>query len=730
MNKWTRRTFIGAGAVVGGGLAIGVGEFMFAPNRLGIAPDAEADGVRLTTWIRLAADNTLTVVTPHCEMGQGSQTGLAMMLAEEIEADWNLVRVEEAPALDEFAGGYLVRGFGMGPGAPPSVLLRGLDHLTYKVADWMGLQVTGGSSSIRFTGEFGMRVAGAAAKEMLRKAAAQQWKVPVNECVAKLSYVEHSASGKRTSFGELAATAAQLDIPAHPELKNREAFTIIGTPRQRFDIPGKVTGGTTYGMDVQLPDMVYAAIKAAPVFGGKLTSVDDGPALSMPGVIKVVRLENAVAVVADGYWRAQQALNKLEPVFEATDHDAVDSGAIFERFASALDGKSGKTVVSEGAAESALATAEKKISAEYRVPFLAHATMEPMNATARVKDEACEVWAGTQDPLNARSTAAKALEFEADRVTIHNLHLGGGFGRRLPGNLDYVDQAARIAKELSPRPVKLIWSREEDTRHDFYRSAILGRFDGGLDADAKPVAWLARFNGDAGEGAATLPYAIANQEIARHKVDMHVRLGAWRSVDHTQHGFFKESFVDELAHLAEQDPFEFRRALLADMPRHKAVLELAAEKSGWGTELPANRARGIALVESFGTIVCEVAEVEAVSDGAYKVHRVTAVVDCGDVVNPDAGAAQIEGGIVFGLSAALYSEITIDKGAVVQGNFGDHRVARMADTPLIDVYFIASDAPRGGLGEPGVPPIAPAVANAIFAATGKRIRTLPIMGTT
>jgi isoquinoline 1-oxidoreductase beta subunit len=347
-----------------------------------------------------------------------------------------------------------------------------------------------------------------------------------------------------------------------------------------------------------------------------------------------------------------------------------------------------------------------------------------------VTDNACEVWAGTQDPLNARNTAAQAAGLKGAQVTIHNLPLGGGFGRRLPGNLDYVAQAVQVAKEMSPKPVKLIWSREEDIRHDFYRSAVLGRFKGGIDDTGNVQVWVSRFNGDAGDGAAELPYAIPNQAIARSDVKTHVRLGAWRSVDHTQHGFFTESFIDELAHAAGKDPFEYRRALLNSKPRHKAALELAAEKAGWGTPLPTGRARGIALVESFGSIVCEVAEVEALANSKFRVHRVVAAVDCGDVVNPDSGAAQIEGGIMFGLSAALYGEITIDKGAVVQTNFGDHPIARMSDAPQTEVYFIASHAQRGGLGEPGVPPIAPAIANAIFAATGKRLRTLPLISTT
>jgi isoquinoline 1-oxidoreductase subunit beta len=726
MNKWTRRAVIGAGGLVGGGLAIGIGEFLFAPNRLTISASDGSQSPRLTTWIKIAPDNFITVVVPHCEMGQGSQTGLAMMAAEEIDADWSLVQVEEAPALDEYAAGYMVRGFGFGGMNTPQSFERGINHLTYKIADWMHLQVTGGSASIRFTGEYGMRIAGASAKQMLLQAAAARWNVPVAECTAKASRVTHS-SGKSATFGELASDAAKIDPPAHPELKSRESFSIIGTSRPRFDIPTKVNGAATYGIDIKLPDMLYAAIKAAPIFGGKLTSVDASAAKKMPGVVQVIELDNAIAVVADGYWRAEQALRQLEPAFSDAGHGSVSSDTIFDEFTRAIGGSGGDKIANVGDADGTLGKANKKIDVEYRVPYLAHITMEPMNATAQIVDGKCIVWAGVQDPLSARAVAAEASKLKSNLVTIHNQQLGGGFGRRLPGNFDYIDQAVRIAQQLSPRPVKLIWSREEDFRHDFYRQAALGRYEGALDAAGKTEAWRANFTGSAGESAADVPYAIPNVRVVSHESSNHIRLGAWRSVDHTQHGFFTESFIDELAHAAGKDPFEYRRDLLSNKPRHKAVLELAAEKSGWGSPLPPGSARGIAVVESFGSIVAEVAEVAVDSKGKPQVRRVVAVVDCGDVVNPDAGAAQIEGGIVFGLSAALYGEINIAKGAVAQSNFSDHPMARMADTPTIEVHFLASHAKRGGLGEPGVPPIAPAIANAIFAATGKRIRTLPLV---
>jgi isoquinoline 1-oxidoreductase subunit beta len=611
----------------------------------------------------------------------------------------------------------------------PQVMRRGLDHFTYKIADWMHLQVTGGSGSIRFTGEYGMRAAGAGAKHMLLEAAAAKWQVPVSECRALASKIVHATSGKSATFGELANDAAQLDPPARPQLKERTAFTIVGTSRPRFDIPSKVNGTATFGIDVVIPDMLYAAIEAAPTLDGKLRSFERSIVEKMPGVIRVVELNNAVAVVADGYWRAGQALKQLRPTFDVGTNADASTATTFQRFADILNGDRGNQIVDRGNVDDHEKKAAKVVDAEYRVPYLAHITMEPMNATARVADGRCEVWTGTQDPLSARDVAAKAAELDADMTTIHNQQLGGGFGRRLPGTLDYVEQAVRVAKAMSPRPVKLIWSREEDFRHDFYRQASVGRYRAALDSKGRPLTWRAHFIGSAGEHSAEVAYAIPNVSARSYDGEHAVRLGAWRSVDHTQHGFYTESFIDELAHAAGRDPFEYRRELLADKPRHLAVLESAAANANWGSSLPAGKGRGIALVESFGSVVCEVAEVEVdPRSGTKRVTRVVAVVDCGEVVNPDSGAAQIEGGIVFGLAAALYGAIDIEKGAVVQSNFDNHPVARMADAPKIEVHFVASQARRGGLGEPGVPPIAPAVANAIFAATGERVRSLPIAG--
>ncbi|MEX1258886.1 MAG: molybdopterin cofactor-binding domain-containing protein [Gemmatimonadota bacterium] len=722
MGKWTRRAFIGAGTVVGGGLVLGVGGIVFAPNRLRSLPDRTGggEGERLTTWIKITPDNDVVVVIPHCEMGQGAVTGLAMMLAEELEADWSRVRIEEAPADDVFANGYLFRAFAEEFGLEvPRWLERALDFGAYKVAGIADLQMTGGSTSTRATGQFGMRVAGATAKVMLLEAAARRFDVTTEELTARDSRITHGPSGRSATYGELATEAAALDVPRHPPLKSRAEYRLVGTPTQRRDIPDKVTGNAQFGIDVALPDMWYAAIVAAPIPGGVLRGVDPAPAMAVAGVREVVQLENAVAVVADGYWQATQGLRALTPDFSDGGVGAVDSERIYANHAAALD--------AEGTDET-VPGATRTVSAEYRVPYLAHATMEPMCATARFEEGRLEVWAGTQDPLNARRAAAAAAGIDADDVLMHNLHLGGGFGRRLPGTFDYVEQAVKIAQAVSPRAVKLIWSREEDMQHGYYRPTVLSRMRGELDANGRPLRWSHLFTGSRlmDSSAATPAYAIENLDIRAVDPPRHLRTGSWRSVASSQHGFFMESFVDELASAAGEDPFEYRRSLLNDEPRHRAVLERAAEMAGWGSAPPEGRARGIAIVQSFGTVVAEVGEVGLDANGAIRVYRVDAAVDCGLVVNPDQAVAQIEGGIIFGLSAALFHEITVRGGAVEQRSFPDYEMIRLANAPQVNVAFLDSDAPMGGLGEPGVPPIAPAVANAVFALTGQRLRTLPL----
>jgi isoquinoline 1-oxidoreductase subunit beta len=713
VGKWTRRAFIGAGTLAGGGFVLGVAGLALAPGRHSVVSDDAADKGELTTWITVTPDNLVTVLVPHCEMGQGSQTALAMMAAEEMDADWNVVRVKEAPALDAYANAYMMRP--MIGAEIPGPFVRGVDYGSYRLARWFGFQATGGSTAVRGTGVYGMCVAGAAARDMLIAAAAQRFGVSSSDCKASNSRIVHQASGRSATFGELAMAAARHRVPTSPIVKRPESYTIRRTARPRFDIPSKVDGSAIYGIDFIVPGMLCAAVDIAPVFGGRLLSVDSGAAEAMPGVKRVVRLDEAVAVVADSYWRARRALGALTPAFDDAGHGTVSSASIFAAFDKAL-----------GPAPNMPSRAAHVVNADYRVPFLAHATMEPMACTARVDGNRAEVWAGVQDPLNARATAAKALQLDVEQVHFTNLLLGGGFGRRLPFTFDYVDMTARIAKVMSPTPVKLVWSRENDIQHDYYRPAAMARFAGALDGSGTPIAVRFHYAGGGDRESVHMPYAIAEKSAEGRDAPHPIRLGQWRSVLNSQHGFFKESFVDEMAHAAGKDPYLFRRDLLKDQPRVRAVLERVAAMADWGSPLPEGEGRGIALTESFGSIVAEVAHVAVSPSGTLRVRHVFAVVDCGDVVNTDSATAQVEGGIIFGLSAAMVGEITIAEGRVVQRNFRDHQMIHLSDAPRISAEFIRTDARPGGLGEPCVPPIAPAVTNAIFAATGIRVRDLPI----
>jgi isoquinoline 1-oxidoreductase beta subunit len=710
LKKWTRRAFIGAGALTGGGLILGVTGAIFSPSRHSVRGSNAAGTGELYTWITVTPDNVVTVIVPHCEMGQGAQTALAMMAAEEMDADWNHVTVKEAPALDQYANAYIGRAFI----AVPGPLQRSFDYGTYRIARIAGLQITGGSLSVRSTGHYGMRVAGAAAREMLVAAAAQQFGVAAAECTVASSRVSHAASGRSATFGELAKIAAGQSVPSRPALKDPASYTLRRTPRQRLDLRSKVNGSAIYGIDFRMPGMLYAAVDIAPVFGGKLVAVDTTPAEQMAGVKRVVKLEDAVAVVADSYWQARQALGALKPQFDDAGHGAVTSATIFDAFDRALgaapDMPAGATIV----------------TADYKVPFLAHATMEPMACTARVIGDRAEVWAGTQDPLNARATAAKALGISAENVLYTNLALGGGFGRKLPGYLDFVGLSARIAKAASPSPVKMIWSRETDMQHGYYRPAGMARFAGALDQSGIPLA-ASCFYAGGGDGESTfMPYAIAEKKASARDAEHPIRTGPWRSVLNSQHGFFKESFIDELAHAAAKDPFAFRRDLMTEQARFKAVLERVADMAGWNTPLPNGEGRGIAITQCFGSIVGQVAHVAVSNDGILQVKTIYAAVDCGQVVNPDTARAQVEGGIMFGLAAAWLGAITIDGGRVVEGNFNEFRTLTLIDAPRVEVDFIQSLEAPGGLGEPAVPPVAAAVANAIFAASGTRVRELPI----
>ena len=728
-----RRTFLIGSLAAAGGLALGYRAWGSAFDQQAAALVTRDGENLLGGWIKIGADDTVTVYIPHVDMGQGVHTALAMMAAEELDADWSRVRAERAPAEKAFANRFLAEGWVLQDVDVPPFLDGAVDMTFAEAARFLNLQITGGSTAVRFTGQVGMRVVGAAARSMLIEAAARRWGIGAQQLAAAGGVVSHAASGRSARYGELAADAARLSVPATPRLKARKDYKIVGTSPPRLDIPAKVKGAAGYGIDVALPDMLYAAVKAAPVRGGRLVAVDSAPALAMAGVERVVRLKRAVAVVAQSYWQASRALAALAPEFSDDGHGAVSSSTLFAEQERLLASERGSSVHSVGDADAALrrAPAGRVVEATYRVPFLHHATMEPINATAQFKDGKLTVWAGEQDALGSRANLAKWTGLSASNVALVPLPVGGSFGRRMALAAGYLELAARIAMQMAPRPVKMIWSREEDFAQGTYRPALTTRVRAALGPDGRPLAWSQVYIDNPAvedRGAAyAIPYLIPSQSIRSVSLRSHVPVGTWRSVAHSQHGFYAESFIDELAHAAGQDPFAYRRELLPLGSRHRRVLETAAEKAGWGETLAVGVGRGIALIESFGTVVAHVVEASLGADGIPRVHRVTAAVDCGGVCHPDTAAAQVEGAIVMGLSAAIAEEITIDAGAVAQRSFPDYPILTLAQTPpRIDVHFLTSDGPWGGLGEPGLPPVAPALANALFAATGRRLRTLPL----
>lgn len=724
-RKWTRRSFIGAGAVagigVGGALMVGIA------IRPGDRTDelakfvTEGNEQLITTWVKIAPDNTVTAIIPHGEMGQGIHTALSAMLAEEMEADWEAMDIMEAPAEKDFANFELGREFLTGGANIPSALFDTVNGLMLTAAKSMDLQITGGSTSVRFTGVAAMLTAGAAARELLLEAAAQQWDVPLSELRAEKSHIYHG--DKKAPFAEFAETAATLKPNLQPNLKKRSEYKLLGKSLPRVDIPAKVDGTAMFGIDAQVDGMKYGTVMAAPVHGQSIAKLNSSDAKSMPGVIGVYNMGDYVAVVAEGYWQAKQALDMVEVEWTGGETDNVSEETIFAQYANALDNGEKKVLHKSGNVAKGLKSAASVYEAEYRVPYLAHACMEPMNATAWVRDGKCDLWTGTQNPLGTRMVTAETLEMDPENVTVHTAFMGGGFGRR--ATPDYTNQAVMVAKKAGV-PVKLIWSREESTQQDHYRPSVLGRFKAGLDEDGMPISWESDFvhKMDPPEASAIF-YDIPNVRAQYAESPTHVRLGPWRSVDHTQHGYFTESFIDELAVNAKMDGYEYRRKLLKNKPRHLKVLDTAAKMAGWGKALPAGQAQGISICESFMTIVAEVVTVD-MSQGEPRVLHVACAADAGLAVNPDGFKAQMESGIIYGLTAALYGEISISDGAVEQSNFHDYQPVRMNDAPKIDVQIISSDTRIGGAGEPGTPPIAPAVANAVFKATGKRIRQLPL----
>ena len=738
MNKWTRRGLLTTGLVVGGGLAVGIA--IRPGNRLGTLSThvAGAGETLVNTWVKLGADNTTTVIVPHSEMGQGVGTALSQMLADELDADWDLVRFEEAPAIADFANHSMGRGMLLAGADIPDMIVPTVTGVMIMTAQALDLQITGGSLSIRTTGEYGMRFAGAAVKDMLKQAAAAAWQVPAGEIETRQSHLYHARSGQSAPYAEFAAAASELTPPPSPTLKTPDQYTIMGTHVERHDIPPKVDGTAQFAMDVILPDMLYATVRRAPTFAGSVDTLDDTPARAVSGVQDVIRLPAAegggivgafsvpetVAVVANSYWSAKRGLDAVDVRWSQTGQESRSSDDIFAQFARDIAaGTDRQADKAQGDVPGAMANAAVTIEASYSVPYLAHSCMEPLNATATVSAGKCEIWVGCQNPLGFRSAVADALGFEVENVTLHNCYMGGGFGRKAVP--DYAIQAALLSDKTG-KPVQLIWSREEDIRQDRYRPAIASSFRAALDQTGQLTAWENTYVDKHEPAEAPLiPYNVAAQDIGHVASPTHVPFGAWRSVDHSQHGFFTESFIDEVAHAAGEDPYQFRAARLQDQPRHLAVLRKAAEAAGWDKPLAQGRGRGIALQESFGALVAQVVEV-TVANGETKVDRVVAAVDPGFAVSPDGLSAQIESGIIYGLTAALYGEITIENGAVKQSNYHDYKALRMPEAPVIETHIINSLAAVGGAGEPGTPAIAPALANAVYDATGVRVRKLPL----
>lgn len=691
LRKIDRRSFLKAGT---GGLLLG----FYLPESGRLAAQTAAGPAKLNAYVHVGSDNIVTLFIHKAEMGQGTVTSLSMLLAEELECDWNKIRTE-FPGVDR-AYGPLMGVFG--------------------------------SMSIRTSWEM-LRKAGASAREMLVQAAMQKWSVERSQCRVENGMVINSTTNARLSFGSLAEAAAQLPVPTNIALKDRKQFRLIGTSPKRLDTPGKVNGKTVFGIDVRVPGMQYAVVARCPVFGGKVASFDATKARSVPGVKQVVPISNGVAVIADNTWSAMEGRRALRVQFDEGTNAAASSASIRKLFADLAE-KPGAVARKQGDAEAALSSAGKRVEAVYEAPYLAHAPMEPLNCVAHVRPDGCEIWASTQIQTAAREIGAKITGLPSEKVQVHTMYLGGGFGRR--GGADYIGEAVEIAKAVGS-PVKLTWSREDDLQHDTYRPASYSRFAAALDADGWPTAWTTRIacpsfgglrNGvdrTGVEGVADILYGIPNILVEYHAADAGIPVSYWRSVGYSQNTFFTESFVDELAAAGGKDPFELRRRLLAGAPRLLGALELAAEKSGWGKPLPAGRFRGIAVANNVGSFNAQVAEV-SVSQGKLRVHRVVCAVDCGQVIHPRIVEQQIQSGIVYGLTAALKGSITIDRGRVQQQNFHQYDVLRIDEMPVVEVHIVPSQNPPGGIGEASTPAIAPAVANAVFAATGKRIRKLPI----
>jgi len=699
-----RRSFLKSSSAGAAGLLIGF-YFHGDAELSAAAPDAP---IVLNAWIHIGTDDLVTILIDKSEMGQSILTGLAMIAADELDCDWKKVRTEFAPA----------------------------DKVYFNPR--FGVQGTGGSSGTPTSWD-PLRKASATARAMLLAAAAQKWGVNPSECRAENSTIVHAPTKRSLTYGSLAEAAAKLPVPQDVSLKAPSEYHLIGKSTKRLDTPLKVNGSAQYGIDVRQPGMLYAVVARCPVFGGKVASFDPTKAKAISGVKDVIQISNGVAVVADNTWTAMQGRRALEVRWDEGPNAKLTSAEISKALADAAM-HPGPVARKEGDVDAGLAGAAMKFEVDYEVPFLAHATMEPQNCTAHVRTDRCDVWAPTQAQTGSQATAARITGLDQGSVFIHTTFLGGGFGRRFEA--DFIGEAVEVSKAMAA-PVKVTWSREDDMQHDFYRMVSHARGVAGLDADGWPVVWstrvsspslLARFgplkdNFDhrSVESLDSVPYAIPNILVDFQLVNTGVPIGFWRSVGASQNGFFLESFIDEIATAGKKDPYELRRRLLAKSPRHLAVLETAAENAGWGKPLPAGRFRGIALVSSYDGYVAHVIEISVNrKERTLKVHRVVCALDCGRIVNPSSIDAQARSSIVYGLTAALHSAITIDRGRVQQTNFNDYKMLRFDEMPDVEVHIIPSELPPTGAGEFVVPPVAPSLCNAIFAATGRRVRRLPI----
>ena len=704
-----RRTFLKTSAAAGGGLIVA----FYRPDLYGQEQRPKPEPIVPFAYIKIASDETVTIVANHSEMGQGVYTSLPMLLNEELQADWSKVRVESAPVDAVY------------------------NHPVF------GMQMTGGSTTTAAEWDHYRKI-GAAGRAVLIQAAAQQWNVSADSCQVEKGTVIHAATARRASYGSLVEAASKLSVPADVPLKSPKDFTLIGKPTRRLDTPPKTNGTAQFGLDVVIPGMMTALVARSPVFGGRLLSFDATDALQVPGVKAVLQVPSGVAVIAERFWPAKLGREKLKIKWDEGENANLSTVKMLSDF-SAQSASPGSLAKKVGDPQSALASAAKKITAEYDVPYLAHAMMEPLNCVVDLKDDSCEIWTGTQFETVDRANAAKVAGLPPDKVKVHTTLLGGGFGRRANPSSDFVVEATQVAK-AAKAPVKVVWTREDDMQGGWYRPMWHDRFVAGIDAAGNPVAWTHTIVGQsimAGtpfeafaikdgvdsasvEGAADLLYGIPNLQVDLHSPKIGVPVQWWRSVGHSHTGFSVEAFFDEVAHAGGKDPYHLRQALLAKQPRMLAVLNLAAQKAGWGKPLPKGVGRGIATHFSFDSYVAQVIEASVEKNGNIRVHRVVCAVDCGRVVNPDTVKAQMEGGINFGLTAALKTEITLENGRVQQSNFHDYPMLRMFESPTVEVFIVPSEERPTGVGEPSVPPVAPALSNAIFAATGKRVRRLPI----